>query len=85
MAAKVIYEVELHQKWKSNINRSVFDSNGTYNVSSNKGAEFAIMKAKSFALKRREKGVHGPEEKPYDDSCVEATLVGVKPVLTVDC
>jgi len=85
MANKIIYEVTLHEMWKSNINRRKFPTDGSYNIVSDRGAEFAIMKAKSFALKQRLKGVQGPEEKAYDDSCVEVELSGVKPVLEVDC
>jgi hypothetical protein len=85
MANKVIYRVELGTKWKSNINKRTFTALKEYNISSNRGAEFAIMKAKSFALKQRERGVNGVEEKPYDDSCIEVELASVSPALTVDC
>lgn len=85
MAEKTIYEVVLHEVWKSNIRRGKFTTDGTYNIISNRGAEFAVKKAKSFALKQRLKGREGQDDKPYDDSCIEVGLSGVKPVLKVDC
>jgi hypothetical protein len=86
MAEKIIYEVVLEETWKSNLGRKgKFPAEGKYNVASNKGAQFAIMKAKSFALKRREKGVRGIEDKEFDESCIAAELKSVNPVLTVDC
>lgn len=85
MADRVVYEVTLEEVWKSNIKRGKFPAENKYNVVSNRGAQFAVTKAKSFALKRREKGVQGVEDKPYDDSCIEAHLKSVTPVITVDC
>lgn len=85
MAVKVVYEVTLEEVWKSNIKRGKFPTENTYNVISNRGAQFAVTKAKAYALKRREKGVQGVEDKPYDDSCVEVQLKSVHPSVTVDC
>lgn len=85
MAQKTIYEVTLHEVWKSNLRRAKFTTDGTYNVVSSRGAEFAIMKAKSFALKQRLRGREGQDDKPFDDSCIEAILSGAKPILKVDC
>lgn len=85
MAEKVVYEVILEEVWKSNIRRGKFPLEGKYNVVSNRGAQFAITKAKSFALKQRKKGVQGFEDKPYDDSCIEAQLKSVAPIITLDC
>lgn len=85
MALKVIYKVQLQEKWKSNINKRIYMFEGEYNVVSDRGAEFAIMKAKSFALKQRDKGTEGQDDLPFDDSCVEADLLGVSAVMRVDC
>lgn len=87
--SKIVYQVKLHQTWKSNINGRKFTSDSDFHIISDRGAEFAVLKAKSFALKQRVKGQEhntiSQVTKKYDDSCITVALREVKETVEVDC